>query len=708
MDRQVAAINRQRTQRKQAVAGLLLAVALLTAGFSAVGAAASTAGATAEKPAAGVDGYRAQVARAREAVLPYVVSILAVREDYLQGEASLSLSGGSGTLISAEGHVLTNAHVTQQGRSFRVVFADGIERRARLVGEDPLSDIAVLVVDDTGGQRFAHARFAAELDLAPGDPVLAMGAPWGYSHSLSMGVVNHPRRLLVSLFQDEADYEETLAPEQPTGRYYAWIQHDAPISPGNSGGPLVDLEGRIVGVNTRGSIFGGDMAFAIPGPEAERIARTLIKHGTVPRADIGLRLRSLAGTGYSEGVIVNSVRPGGPADRAGIRAGDRIVALAGRRYTAMRAEDVPDLLRTLAELPVGRAVTVSVARGKALSELRVTPVTAGPERGREGMLGAFAATGIELTDAMAARRGLADPRGIQLTGVRPGGAAATARPPLAVGDIVRSIDGRPVARLDDVPACTTQTGTPSPWLVRVERDRAELVVLLVPAPCAKVDVPQPELPKPWLGVEVQPVTSALAARLGLGERAGYRISRVYPGSAYVAAGGALGDLVIAIGGDALSVVNDTDTSRFEQRVRDADEKVPLRLSVVRAGRELELTATPTIAPLRADAMRVVRLERFGLRARDIGYFDRIDLGLDEDKRGVVVDHVEGGGLGGLAHLVPGDVILAVDDQAVTSVATLRRLLDAAVARTDAGAVALTVQRDRETRMLYLQRNWVVP
>lgn len=703
----MAAMNRRRAERTDTfIAALRLAV---------LAAALVGGGAAAELPAppppaetqVGAGAYRAQIARAREAVLPYVVSILAVREDYLQGEASLSLSGGSGTVISAEGHVLTNAHVTQQGRSFRVVFADGIERPARLVGEDPLSDIAVLVVDEAGGRPYDHARFAPELDVAPGDPVLAMGAPWGYSQSLSMGVVNHPRRLLASLFQDEADYEESIGPDQPTGRYYAWIQHDAPISPGNSGGPLVDLEGRIVGVNTRGSVFGGDMAFAIPGPEAERIARTLIEHGEVPRADIGVRLRSLAGTGYSDGVIVNSVRPGSTADRAGIRAGDRIVAVAGRRYAAARAEDVPELLRTLAELPVGRSVVMSVARGKAVRERTVTPVAAGPERGREGVLGGFAATGVELTDAMAARRGLADARGVQLTGIRPGGAAATARPPLAAGDIVRSIDGRAVARLDDVPACTTLAGA-TPLLVQVERNRAELAALLVPAPCAKVDVPQPELPKPWLGVDVQPVTAALAARLGLGERAGYRVSRVYPGSAYAAAGGAVGDLVVAIGGDTLAVVNDTDTSRFEQRVRNADDTVPLALSVVRAGRALELSAELSVAPLRADGMRVVRLERFGLRAREIGYFDRIERGLAEDRRGVVVDLVESGGLGGLAHLAPGDVILAVDDEAVTGVDALRSLLEAAVAREDAGAVALTVQRGRETRMLYLQRNWIAP
>ena len=124
-----------------------------------------------------------------------------------------------------------------------------------------------------------------------------MGAPWGLSNSMSAGVVNNPRRLLVSLFDDEADYEDSLSEDEPTGRYYAWIQHDASIAPGNSGGPLVDLSGRIVGVNTRGMIVGGDLAFAIPGAEAGSIVRTLIEKGRVDRVSLGFRLRSLKGPG---------------------------------------------------------------------------------------------------------------------------------------------------------------------------------------------------------------------------------------------------------------------------------------------------------------------------------------------------------------------------------------------------------------------------
>ena len=158
--------------------------------------------------------------------------------------------------------------LVENGKRFRVVLADKRELSAILVGEDALSDIAVLKIRDVPDAGFPFAHFAGENKLQAGDVVMAMGAPWGMAHSVSQGVVNNPERLLLSLFQDEADYEQQLGQNQPTARFYAWIQHDASISPGNSGGPLVSMDGEIVGINTRGNSSGGDMAFAIPAPVA--------------------------------------------------------------------------------------------------------------------------------------------------------------------------------------------------------------------------------------------------------------------------------------------------------------------------------------------------------------------------------------------------------------------------------------------------------
>ena len=154
-------------------------------------------------------------------------------------------------------------------------------------------------------------------------------------------------RLLLSLFQDEADYEQQLGQNQPTARFYAWIQHDASISPGNSGGPLVSMDGEIVGINTRVNSSGGDIAFAIPAPVAATIVADLIREGTVPRSFFGFGVRSLKRSGFDRGVLVSSVIRESPAALAGLEAGDRIIAIDGEAVTVAEPEQVPPFLRAL-------------------------------------------------------------------------------------------------------------------------------------------------------------------------------------------------------------------------------------------------------------------------------------------------------------------------------------------------------------------------
>jgi serine protease Do len=650
---------------------------------------------------------RDQMTAVREAVLPYVVSILVVRQEFQQGTARLSLSGGSGTIISANGHVVTNAHVTDKGRAFRVVFADGREVPATLVGEDPLSDLAVLRIRAVEGERFRYAQFAETLDLRAGDSVVAIGAPWGMANSLSAGVVNNPKRLLVSIFQDEADHENELAPDQPSGRYYAWIQHDAPISPGNSGGPLVDLAGRIVGVNTLGQFFGGDMAFAIPGPEAAAVARQIIETGRVRRADFGMRLRSLAGSGFDRGVLVNSVRPEGPAAAAGLVPGDRIIDLQGDRVDARVPEAIPVIERKLAELAPGTRLRATVERGDRRIEVTLVAREASEHRGSERELRAWGLTLIELTPAMAERRGLPYQQGLLVSGVSPGGAAATASPAIVGGDVLRSLDGQPLSALSSLVDCEESAEPAStPRLFEVDRQGATLVVALIPAPCERVREPQAELPKPWAGMLVQPVGVGLARLLGAPEQVGYRVTRVIPGTPFARAGGRVGDIVTAVGGEAVPVVNATDTTPFEQRIRNADDGMPLELTVFRDGREQRLTLELSTAPEPDSAMASADIDGFGLRVRELSFFDRLNRRLPEAIQGVLVESVEPGGLAGLAYVARNDILLAVDGEAVGDLDAVR----AALAKARAGSapsIVFTVRRDRETRLLFLSRDWVM-
>lgn len=685
-----------------------LALALAVAAPATAAPADATSPPVPDRGERVADAVGDRMATVRDAVLPYVVSILVVREDFAQGVGNLSLSGGSGTVISADGHVLTNAHVTDKGRGFRVIFGDGRELPARLVGSDPLSDLAVLKISAPQGTRFDGARFADTLTLQAGDAVVAIGAPWGMKNSLSAGVVNNPNRLLVSIFEDEADKEDTIGPDQPTGRYYAWIQHDASISPGNSGGPLVDMDGRIVGVNTRGSFFGGDMAFAIPGPDANRIARELIERGSVTRAEFGMRLRSLSGSGLGDGVLINSVRPDGPAGVAGLKPGDRIVAIDGERVDAPTADAVPALERQLVETAIGRALTLTVLRiDGTRREVRLIAERASPDRGDEREIRAWGLSLVELTPAMAERRGLPYREGLLITGIRPGGAASTASPALAKGDVIRMRDGRALTRLDAIVDCDADAATSAAnaTLLEVDRAGAALLSALSPRPCVEVKTPQTELPKPWAGVMVQPVDPKLARLLGAGAEVGYRITRVVAGTPFADAGGKVGDVVIAIDGAPVPVVNATDTTPFEQRVRNADPGKALAVTVLRDGARRELALALETAPAPDTAMAQASIEEFGIRVRELSFFDRIERRLGDEIKGVLLESVESGGLGGLAHLERNDIVLSIDGVETTNVGALRAALERARDATTP-SIVFTVRRDRETRLLFLERDWL--
>ena len=655
-------------------------------------------------PAAVPETAGSRIAAARDAVMPYVVSILTVSESYRQGEPTLSLSSGSGTVIAPEGYIVTNAHVVEKGKAFRVVFADGRELPAKLIGEDTLSDLAVLQAQPPKPEVFKHAEFATVNDLQAGDTVLAMGAPWGLSNSMSAGVVNNPHRLLVSLFDDEADYEDTLGPDLPTGRYYAWIQHDAAIAPGNSGGPLVDINGRIVGVNARGMVLGGDLAFAIPGPDAARVVNALIAHHFVQRAYLGFRLRSLKGTNESNGVLLNAVDRDSPAEHAGLRVGDLLLSLNGRAVNAPQPIDVPELQRDIAELPVGSAVTMEIERDGKRSQVRLTTAPYPRDSGIERNFEPFGVSLRELTPAMARRRGLDFNDGLQVTSLRPGGPTATARPSLQIGDVLRTIAGKSVAKLKDLKPWQAKPTKIQPLLIGFQRDGEDLLTTLRPSYGDRSRTPLPELPNAWAGVEVQPVTASLATAFG--ETAvGYRISRVYPGSPLGAAGAQVGDIVTAIDDKRMKPISDDNTDGFDQAVRELEVGQPAKFAIVHGTRASVLTVKLAASPLEVSGLKALQVTKLRIETRELSFYDRVARRLPTDQSGVYIDSVESGGPGGLAHIKSGDIVLSLDGHATPDLDAFSAALELAL-KSHSQAIPIRVVRGAEVRLLFLDRSWL--
>jgi S1-C subfamily serine protease len=268
-------------------------------------------------------------------------------------------AAGSGTVIAPDGYILTNAHVVDDSRAVDVVLADGATYRAPVIGVDPATDLAVV---RALGPALPALELATADTLRVGQLVVAIGDPLGLQSTVTHGVVSALGR---SLRAKDGRIIENV------------IQTDAALNPGNSGGPLVDTHGRVVGVNTAIIAGAQGIAFAIPAATARMVASALIRDGRVRRAllgvsgaatPIGQHLSRALGLPASAGVRVLEVTPGGPAARAGVRRGDIVVSLDGATIASLT-----DLQRALVAERIGHDVLLTLIRRGERISLGVRP-----------------------------------------------------------------------------------------------------------------------------------------------------------------------------------------------------------------------------------------------------------------------------------------------------------------------------------------------
>jgi serine protease Do len=370
----------------------------------------------------------------------------------------------SGFLISADGLIVTNDHVIKGATKIMVTLNDGRQFEARVKGRDPKTDLALLSIDQKG---LPHLAFGDSSKARIGDWVIAVGNPFGLGGSVSAGIISARGR------------------DIQAGPYDDYLQVDAPINRGNSGGPLLDAAGRVIGVNT--AIFsptGGSVGigFAIPAALAKQVIAELIEKGRVDRGWLGVAIQTVTpdiatalGLDEARGALVASVDPESPAAKAGIRVGDVILGTNGDKTKVIK-----DLTRAVAaqsagsETPVtlwrnGKEMTVTVTIG-SLPERQAAVATA-PDQPR---LGVAVAT---LTPPVRKRFGIADKAtGIVVTDVRNDSAAARAG--IRPGDVIVKADGRDVGAPEDLVAALKDAtaGKRRTVLLLVERNGARRFV----------------------------------------------------------------------------------------------------------------------------------------------------------------------------------------------------------------------------------------
>ncbi|ACI97868.1 DegQ family serine endoprotease [Rhodospirillum centenum] len=369
-------------------------------------------------------------------------------------EASL----GSGVIVSADGLIITNAHVIQDSDQIQVVLADRREFPAKLVSQDERVDLAVLRID-TKGERLPFLQLRDSDDLEVGDLVLAIGNPFGVGQTVTSGIVSAVARTAVGV----SDYN-------------FFIQTDAAINPGNSGGALVTMDGRLVGINS--AIYsrnGGSIGigFAIPSNMVRTVIDAVAAGGKLVRPWIGADGQAVtadlaAGLNLARpgGVLINQVRPGGPADKAGLRRGDVITGVNGREV------DGPDALRyRIATLPIGGKATLTVLRGGKEQQLTLGLI-APPEdpprevttlQGRNPLAGAEVGN---LNPALIEEIGFSGAQeGVVVLQVARGSPAAMTG--LRPGDVILRINGTAIERVRDLSAELARRARA--WTIDVQR-----------------------------------------------------------------------------------------------------------------------------------------------------------------------------------------------------------------------------------------------
>lgn len=361
---------------------------------------------------------------------------------------------GTGFIFDDKGHVLTNAHVVQGADVVKVKLADERELRAKVKGLDARLDVAVLAIEGAEGLPFVP--FGASSSLRVGEPVVAIGNPFGLGHTVTTGIVSAKGRAIGA------------------GPYDDFIQTDASINPGNSGGPLFDARGHVIGMNTAINPAGQGIGFAIPSDEIKEILPQLVADGHVKRGRLGVYVQEIdealakgLGLESDRGALVGEVEKGGPADRAGIKSGDVIVEVDKARIAHAR-----DLSRTIARYTPGSSVTVLVRRGGETKSVNATLAALDDD---DHGAPPSSRSGARETGGLGLQVGDAEDGGAVVRRVAPDGPSAGALQP---GDVIVEIDRRPVTSAGDLRTKVREAPTSKPLVVKVKRgDSSQYVAI---------------------------------------------------------------------------------------------------------------------------------------------------------------------------------------------------------------------------------------
>jgi len=618
------------------------------------------------------DPLRKAIDEAVSKVKPALVQIRVITVDYDDGREKKSEAYGSGVIINKEGYVVTNHHVAGHPARLFCILSSKEELEAELVGTDALSDIAVIRIKLENKREFPYATFGDSSKVKVGDRVLAMGSPVSISQSVTIGIVSNIEMILPRMFE-KYDIRFLLDGED-IGSMVRWIAHDAAIYGGNSGGPLVNLQGEIIGINEISIGLSG----AIPSNIAKGVAQQIIEKGDVTRSWLGLEIQAqLKHFQPGKGVLVSGVIKGSPAQKAGFQSGDTLLSLDGRDVEVRFREQVPLFHQMMAELPIGRETEAVVMRNGVRTTLKVTPVLRQPVKLKISELKPWgvAVRNISFLAAKEMKRDSLE--GVQIKSVRPGGPCGEAKPQIFPADIIVAVDGKTVKNVEELITMTRKItegrNEPVPVLVEFERN-AKKYLTVVKVGIQELEDPGLETKKAYMEASTQVITRDMAEKLGIPERKGVRITSIYEGGNAQKSGLRVGDLIVGIDGEKIAASNPQDIEVFPAMLRQRKIGTSVELAIIRDGKESKVKVELVRAPMLEREMKKYHSDDFEFTIRDIAVSDRKDQKLDDSLKGVYVEAVEPGGWASTGNLRNDDLILEVAGEKIEDVTSFKKVM----------------------------------